>query len=209
MSSRAVAQAQAYPRSLDVSSPRSVANFVQYAEETLGGVDLLVNNAAMCEEGWSRETVQQTLRTNVVGPAALSQALLPGMMRRRRGHVICISSGDGELVYLSTSMQRELQSARSSRDVPRPRAAVLHHNIRLPTRAWPTPAYAVSRHPNALTRLSAAVAPPMDAVYASVLCAQAMCSLGCSIATTSLHAGTPCPRAPLRAMSCGWRQLAC
>ena len=166
---------EAYPRSLDVSSPRSVANFVQYAEETLGGVDLLVNNAAMCEEGWSRETVQRTLRTNVVGPAALSQALLPGMMRRRRGHVICISSGDGELVYLSTSMQRELQSARSSRDVLRilARAMPPHNAFGCPPAHGPTPAYAVSKAAlNALTRLSAAgLPPPMDSgVRVSAVC---------------------------------------
>ena len=86
---------EAYPAALDVSRRTSVADFVQYTESVLGGVDLLINNAAVCEEGWSRAAVARTIRTNVLGPIALTRGVLPGMLRRNRGHVVNISSGAG------------------------------------------------------------------------------------------------------------------
>jgi NAD(P)-dependent dehydrogenase (short-subunit alcohol dehydrogenase family) len=156
---------EAYPAALDVSRRQSIAEFVQYAETTLGGVDLLINNAAVCEEGWSRSAVARTMRTNVLGPVALTRGVLPGMLRRNRGHVVNISSGDGELVYLSTALQHELEEATSERAVLRvlARAAPPRNAFGLAPAHGRTPAYSTSKAAlNALTRLVAARLPPPE-----------------------------------------------
>ena len=67
---------------LDVQCGASIAVFGDYCERALGGrIDLLINNAAVCEEGWSAEVVGRTLRTNVLGPRALTARLQPCLAR--------------------------------------------------------------------------------------------------------------------------------
>lgn len=146
---------EAYEAPLDVSDPSSRSTFVEYCTRR-GGVDILVNNAAVCMTGWSPEVVRSTFRTNVIGPTALARDLLPGMLQRRRGYVINISSGDGELVYLQSALQAELRAMPDE-------AALLRLLARLspPRDAYgaapahgPTPAYSVSKAAlNTATRL--------------------------------------------------------
>ena len=72
---------EVYAHSLDVSNPRNIAAFCAHIERR-GGIDILVNNAATCNEGWSRDVARYTIRTNVVGPMSLSLGVLPAMIRR-------------------------------------------------------------------------------------------------------------------------------
>ena len=144
---------------LDVSNPRSIAAFAQEH----GEIDLLINNAAVCPSGWSRESTRSCWRTNVFGPLTLTRALLPSMLRRRRGHVVHISSGDGELLYLHSALQAELRAATSEWAVLRvlARATPPHNAFGHAPAHGPTPAYAASKAAlNALTRIAAARPPP-------------------------------------------------
>ena len=155
---------EVYPAPLDMSDSRSVAAFAHFSE-TWGGVDVLVNNAAVCPVGWTRDAALACWRTNVLGPLLLSQALLPGMLRRRSGHIINVSSGDGELVYLSPGLQAALDSARTERAVLRVLAqAAPPRDAFGPSPAYgPTPAYSTSKAAlNVLTRLGAAALPPPE-----------------------------------------------
>ena len=102
---------------LDVQCGRSIEAFGAYCEQTFGGVDLLVNNAAVCEAGWSEEVVRRALRTNVLGPRALTRRLLPALRQRPHGQVLHVSSGDGELLYLSPELQRQMAAVGSERTV--------------------------------------------------------------------------------------------
>jgi NAD(P)-dependent dehydrogenase (short-subunit alcohol dehydrogenase family) len=81
----------------DVSDPAAVARLVAAAEHELGPVDLLVNNAAMTgttgplwevdpDEWWRVQEV------NVRGPFLCARAVLPGMIQRRRGRILMVSS---------------------------------------------------------------------------------------------------------------------
>src|SRR5262245_34959388 len=81
---------------LDVTDPAQVAESVRRAEERFGGIDVLVNNAgigyfAAVEESDEAE-VRRMLEINFFGLARMTRAVLPGMRKRRSGHVINIAS---------------------------------------------------------------------------------------------------------------------
>jgi NAD(P)-dependent dehydrogenase (short-subunit alcohol dehydrogenase family) len=82
--------------SLDVTDPAQVAESVQRAEEHFGGVDVLVNNAgigyfAAVEKSDAAE-VRRMFEINFFGMARMTRAVLPGMRKRRSGHIINIAS---------------------------------------------------------------------------------------------------------------------
>lgn len=147
---------------LDVQCGTSIEAFGAYCEQTFGGIDLLVNNAAVCEAGWSEAVVGRALRTNVLGPRTLTRRLLPALRERPHAQVLHISSGDGELLYLSPELQRQMAAVDSERALLRLLAAA-----RPPRNAFgeapaygASPAYAVSKAAlNALTRVQATAAP--------------------------------------------------
>jgi NAD(P)-dependent dehydrogenase (short-subunit alcohol dehydrogenase family) len=78
---------------LDVTDDRSVADAVAAA----GDIDLVVNNAGISAWGpvefLPLDVMRHVLETNVLGAVRVSQAVLPGMRRRRRGRIVNVSSG--------------------------------------------------------------------------------------------------------------------
>jgi NAD(P)-dependent dehydrogenase (short-subunit alcohol dehydrogenase family) len=84
---------------LDVTERAQVDAAVKAAHDRFGQVDVLVNNAgygyiAAIEEG-EDAGIRAQFETNVHGVIALMQAVLPGMRRRGKGHVVNISSIGG------------------------------------------------------------------------------------------------------------------
>jgi NAD(P)-dependent dehydrogenase (short-subunit alcohol dehydrogenase family) len=71
-------------------------------------VDVLVNNAAILVDededllDLSAENLRATLETNLFAPIAVSQAFVPGMVARRYGRVVNVSSQAGQLASMST-----------------------------------------------------------------------------------------------------------
>lgn len=85
--------------SLDVTKQSEIDATVAAAEERFGQVDVLVNNAgygyqAPVEEGEDAE-IRAMFDANVFGLAAMTRAVLPGMRKRRQGHIVNISSVGG------------------------------------------------------------------------------------------------------------------
>ena len=71
------------------------------AEEWSGGIDLLMNNAGISQRSLALDTTFDVYRTlmdvDFFAPLRLTQLVLPGMVRRRTGHIAVISSVAGRL----------------------------------------------------------------------------------------------------------------
>ena len=89
---------KALPAAIDVTDPAAVARVVLHAEQQLGTVDLLVNNAATIEARqvpfWEADLddVWRVVETNLRGPLLMTRALLPAMVQRGHGRVVNLAS---------------------------------------------------------------------------------------------------------------------
>jgi len=84
----------------DVSDKGAVQSAVSATEEQLGPVDLLVNNAGVSGHNgpaWEVDSDEwkRVIEVNLFGPFLYTRAVLPGMVARRHGRIINISSGAG------------------------------------------------------------------------------------------------------------------
>jgi 3-oxoacyl-[acyl-carrier protein] reductase len=82
----------------DVSKRADVERMVARAEEELGPIDLLVNNAGIAiweESAWELEPEEwwHVLEVNVLGVYLCCRAVLPGMIARRGGRIVNVASG--------------------------------------------------------------------------------------------------------------------
>ncbi len=120
---------EVHPLELDLAAPETVAEKLGELPESFSEVDILVNNAGITEDGllarMSLEAWEDVLRVNLTGAFATARAVSRGMMRRRWGRIISISSVVGlmgnagqanyaaakaGLVGFSKSLARELAS---------------------------------------------------------------------------------------------------
>ncbi len=87
----------------DIAVPEEAAGFIRAAEERWGGIDVLVNNAGILisvptgECSWDQWA--RTIAVNLSGTWSCLRAALPGMLRRRSGRIINISSELGLIGY--------------------------------------------------------------------------------------------------------------
>src|SRR5436190_20622430 len=95
--------AVAVPLAGDVTSREDRERVVAVAEQTLGPVDVLVNNAGGDPQrefhNLSEEEIEDVLLLNLHAPLLLARRLLPGMLERRRGHVVNVSSMAGRTSF--------------------------------------------------------------------------------------------------------------
>jgi len=93
--------ARAHPQLLDVTDTAAIDAVVARVERALGPIDVLVNNAGYGHEGVLEESPLKEMRdqfeVNVFGAVAMIKAVLPGMRRRRQGHIVNITSMGGTI----------------------------------------------------------------------------------------------------------------
>jgi NAD(P)-dependent dehydrogenase (short-subunit alcohol dehydrogenase family) len=89
-------------RTLDVTDAEARRRVVAELDERFGGVDALVNNAGYGELGPFEEVPmdrwERQFQTNVFGPVALAQLVLPRMRERGHGRIVNVSSLGGKIV---------------------------------------------------------------------------------------------------------------
>jgi 3-oxoacyl-[acyl-carrier protein] reductase len=87
---------RAIAASSDMADPQGPANLVAYASRELGDVDVLVANAGTADiKSWENIDLASwnaTLAVNLTAPFLLAQQVLPGMIERRFGRILFISS---------------------------------------------------------------------------------------------------------------------
>jgi 3-oxoacyl-[acyl-carrier protein] reductase len=97
------AGARAFSLVADVTRAPDVERLADQTQSALGEVSILVNNAGLglfgpaherTEEDWDR-----VLDTNLKGAFLVSRALVPGMIRRRSGHIINVASLAGKNAF--------------------------------------------------------------------------------------------------------------
>jgi len=87
----------------DVSQETDVERVVAKAMESFGSIEILINNAGIGGGDTVHEQEaadwDQVVAVNLRGPFLMARAVLPGMRRQRRGHIINISSESGLEYY--------------------------------------------------------------------------------------------------------------
>jgi len=90
--------AQVFTYSADIANEESCRQFVETLQANHGGVDYLVNNAGRSirraiESSYDRfHDYERTMQLNYFGSLRITMGLLPGMVAKKRGHVVNISS---------------------------------------------------------------------------------------------------------------------
>ncbi|KAJ9664413.1 hypothetical protein H2198_000342 [Neophaeococcomyces mojaviensis] len=83
---------------LDVTDQASIKNAVKVVEEQFGHLDVLVNNAGVVSQAPDLKTqFEDTFATNVLGPALVTQAFTPLLLKSKNPYSIYVSSGLGSL----------------------------------------------------------------------------------------------------------------
>ncbi len=92
----------------DLTQPGAAEALARAVERQHGGVDLLVNNAGGDPlREFHAMTIAENLRTlqlNLIAPVALSHAVLDGMLRRGRGHIVNVSAMAGRVSFPYTEV---------------------------------------------------------------------------------------------------------
>jgi 3-oxoacyl-[acyl-carrier protein] reductase len=87
----------------DISHPGEVASLVQKVENSLGPVEILVNNAGIGYFGPAQEASEKdwdsVVNTNLKAAFLLSREVAPGMVRRGCGHIVQIVSLAGKSAF--------------------------------------------------------------------------------------------------------------
>jgi NAD(P)-dependent dehydrogenase (short-subunit alcohol dehydrogenase family) len=92
------ADAQVHVYSADIAEEASCAELVAWLNDEFGGVDVLINNAGRSirraiENSYDRfHDFERTMQLNYFGCLRITMGLLPGMVAKKKGHVVNISS---------------------------------------------------------------------------------------------------------------------
>lgn len=103
-----------HPFAVDVTERDAPERLVRTVVEEYGGMDVLVNNAAIVRGGplgtLSHDEVQPLLATNLVAPALLAQAALPAL-EAAHGVIVNVTTSVGQRGWPGSSLYAATKSA--------------------------------------------------------------------------------------------------
>lgn len=95
--------ASVFAAQVDVTCAEQIATFMAHTEKNVGSPEILVNNAGIGYFGPTHEASEQNwdsvLDSNLKSVFLMSQAVAPGMIKRRAGHIINIASLAGKNAF--------------------------------------------------------------------------------------------------------------
>jgi uncharacterized protein len=87
----------------DLLDQSTVDGLIQRVEAEAGPIDILMNNAGLETTSWfhedTTERIRDVSRLNFEAPMILTRNVLPGMLKRGRGHVLFMSSAAGSAAF--------------------------------------------------------------------------------------------------------------
>ncbi|MBW6479912.1 MAG: SDR family oxidoreductase [Bacteroidales bacterium] len=119
----------------DVRNKESVFSAIAALPEEWKNIDILINNAGLAlglsdlHEGDTQDW-EQMIDTNVKGLLYVSKAVIPGMIERKKGHIINIGSIAGKETYLKGNVYCATKHAVDSLSKAM-RMELLPHNIKV------------------------------------------------------------------------------
>jgi dehydrogenase/reductase SDR family protein 7B len=119
---------------LDLSDVNKLPEKIQQVLEIFGHIDILVNNGGISVRSSALDTSidvdMRIMAVNYFGTVALTKAVLPSMIKRKEGRIICISSVQGKFAIPHRSAysasKHALQAFCDSL-----RAEVAEHNVKV------------------------------------------------------------------------------
>lgn len=91
---------------LDVTDQGTIQRAAARIEKEFGRLDILINNAGIGDfgakpSGADLAKVREVYETNVFGPMAMTQAMLPLLRKSKHGRIVNVSSGLGSMALAS------------------------------------------------------------------------------------------------------------
>ena len=85
---------------VDLNVPAEIEVMVQTALDLYGEIDILFNNAGYGSMDWfekldPKRNIETIIKVNLIGTMLVTHAVLPHMLKRRKGHIINMSSVAG------------------------------------------------------------------------------------------------------------------
>ncbi len=88
---------------LDLTAEGAASQVVNTALQTLGGLDIVINNAGLLDftlyENQSPERIAQVINVNVIAPMLLVRAALPHLLAQNSGRIVNIGSTFGSIGF--------------------------------------------------------------------------------------------------------------
>ncbi|KAF2232502.1 carbonyl reductase [Viridothelium virens] len=131
---------------LDIADDQSINSFANFLKkEHPDGIDMLINNAGIAEQGFHPEMVDTTLKINYYGTLHTTLALLPHL--RPGGRLVNVSSMAGKLNKYSPTITSRFRAARSVSDITTlmQEFSASVHEGRHTEAGWPSVAYSTSK----------------------------------------------------------------
>lgn len=87
---------------VDVSDNKKVNETYVRTVNECGDIDILINNAGIITsnktfDNQTEDEIVRTMKINTIAPMFVARAVLPGMLKRNRGHICTIASAGGML----------------------------------------------------------------------------------------------------------------